>query len=255
MKARLVLSASALALLIGCSAPEKPSASNENKGDEAPAAKSVKDEPIVVSDGSVRLLFRTAAHDLRALSPMYGCCLVTPAVKGNKELRVYQAPTEGGALKLAKTVTLGETDVVQFFFDRKGDGGWRPFDKDKLPNPQLILFRRDFSRAAAIDDAEFADFAATGRAGWIVTSDVVTPKPLAEISPLGKSLGMKREYTVGGNILRLGRLVVKRPDNSAESVTLGDACSAVEFCTAPNCLAGMNSPCNVPKAADAENKE
>ena len=54
---------------------------------------------------------------------------------------------------------------------------------------------------------------------------------------------MKREYTVGGKLLRLGRVVVKRPDNTAETVALGTGCSAVELCTGANCLAGMSSPC------------
>jgi hypothetical protein len=230
-----------LALLLLCACP--------GTGDKAADAKKEatttrKDDPVVIADGSVRLYFRSGVFAAESVSPVYGCCLAAPAVGGKKEVRVYlpESPSSR-AVKLAQTLPLNEADVVQFYLERQTDSGWAMLDNDKFPTPQLVLFRRDLSKVDALNDAQFADYAATGKTSWIISSEM-KPKAVDAVDDLGKSLSMRRGYTMEAKgKIRLGKLTIKRADNSSENVALGTGCSAIEICTSPNCLAGMNSPC------------
>lgn len=229
------------------SACNSDTASTADAKKEAPA--SLKDDPIVIADGSVRLFFRSGVFAAESVSPVYGCCLATPAVPGKKEVRVYlpESPSSR-AVKLAQTLPLNGADVVQFHLERKTETGWTAMDNDRFPTPQLVFFRRDLSKAEALADAQFADFASTAKNGWIVSSEM-KPKAVDEVDAFGKSLSMRRQYLMETKTkVRLGRLTIRRANNSSENVVLGNSCSAIEICTAPNCLAGMNSPCPEPAA-------
>jgi len=240
-------------VLGGCSStPEAktPSAKSE------PDPSKFRDDPVVVSDGSVRVFFRSSVFPTEAISPVYGCCLAAPAVRGKKEVRVYRPSAAGSnAVSLAKTLPLNEADVLQFHLERQGDGGgWVPVDNDKFPIPQFVFFRRDLSKVETLAEAQYADFGLTGRSSWIISSEMPI-KPADELDAFGKSLNMRREYVVRAKSkIRLGRIVVRRSDNSSDTVELSNGCSAVEICTGPNCLAGMNSPCPGEAAPAATSK-
>lgn len=239
MNTRVSLALACLFLLAGCN-----TTTSDPKKDVEAKQPATKDDPVVISDGSVRLYFRAGVFSAEALSPVYGCCLAAPAVRGKKQVKVYKPETAGSqAVRLAQTLDLNEADVLQFHLERQGEAGWAPLDNDRFPTPQLVFFRRDLSSVEALKDAQYADFATSGKSSWIVSSEM-TPKAADELDALGKSLNMRRQYeVVAKSKIRLGRLVLKRADNSSETVPLGNGCSAVEICTAPNCLAGMNSPC------------
>lgn len=246
MTIRVSLVLPALLLLSAC-----PSTGDKVAGEKKDAApKNLKDDPVVISDGSVRLFFRSGVFAAESVSPVYGCCLAAPAVGGKKEVRVYLPESATSrSVKLAQTLPLNEADVVQFHLERQTDSGWTMIDNDRFPTPQLVFFRRDLSKTEALNDAQYADYANTGKVSWIISSET-KPKAVDDIDALGKSLSMRRQYAVEtkGKI-RLGKLTIKRADNSSENVTLGTSCSAVEICTSPNCLAGMTSPCPEAPAA------
>jgi len=245
MTLRVSLAPLALLFLSGC--PATGDKAVEAKKDIAP--KNLKDDPVVIADGSVRLLFRSGVFPAEAVSPVYGCCLASPAVGGKKEVRVYLPESATSrAVKLAQTVPLNEADVIQVYLERQTETGWSPMDNDKFPMPQLVVFRRDLSRAESLNDAQYADYAATDKRSWIFSSEM-KPKAIDEVDAFGKSLSMRRQYSLESKVkVRLGRLSIKRADNSSENIALGNSCSAIEVCTAPNCLAGMNSPCPEPAA-------
>lgn len=240
MTTRVSLALLMLVCLTACSSSSDKTAEKKDSPD-----RNRKDDPLVIADGSVRLLFRSGVFPAESVSPVYGCCLASPALGGKKEVRVYlpeSATTR--AVKLAQTLSLNEADVVQFHLERQTDSGWTLLDNDRFPTPQLVLFRRDLSRADALNDAQFADYASTGKTSWIISSEM-RPKLVEEIDAFGKSLSMRRQYAIEAKgKVRLARMTIKRSDNSSENVALGNNCSAIEICTAPNCLAGMNSPCS-----------
>ena len=239
MITRVSLVLASFVLLAGCNST--PDAKTDSQEAKLPPT---KDDPVVVSDGSVRLFFRSGVFSSEAISPTYGCCLAAPAVRGKKQVKVYiPESATSQAVRLTKTLDLNEADVLQFHLERQGETGWAPLDNDKFPTPQLVFFRRDLSKIDALNDAQYADYASTAKTSWIISSEM-SPKAVDELDPFAKSLNMRHEYSVTAKSkIRLGRLVLKRTDNSSETVTLGNGCSAVEICTAPNCLAGMNSPC------------
>jgi hypothetical protein len=230
------------ALLLSACGSDTP-AKTETAAKESARSGALKDEPVVVADGSVRLLFRGSAFPVEALSPVYGCCLAAPAVRGKKEVRVYAPASPGAtAIKLDRQLDLNEADVLQFFLERKTETGWLPYDKDRFPAPQIAFFRRDLSNLETIKEAQYAEYVHTGKTSWVIAAEM-TPKAIPDRSPLAKSMGIRHEYQMGGKALRLGRAVLRRADNSQVEIPLGSGCAAVEICSQPNCLTSVNSPC------------
>ena len=244
MITRVTIALASFLLLAGCTSTETKKETAESK------LPPTKDDPVVVTDGSVRLFFRSGVFSAEAISPVYGCCLAAPAVKGKKEVRVYKPESAASqAVRLAQTLELNEADVLQVHLEREGESGWMPLDNDKFPTPQLVFFRRDLSNIAMLNDAQYSDYASTAKTSWIISSEM-TPKAADQLGTLAKALNMRKEYSVNAKSkIRLGRLVLKRANNASETVALGNGCSAVEICSAPNCLAGMTSPCAGESAA------
>ena len=208
-------------------------------------AAATTDEPIVIADGSIRLLFRAPVFDLESLTPVYGCCLASPAIAAAKEIRVYQPAGEGLPMQTSKKLSLNVKDVVEIYLDKKTEGGWEPYRELKYPLPQLILHRHDFrSILEPSKHAARAEFEKTDYTGWMfVTNQAKADAHLTQDAAFVKATGLKAEYVAFGKNTRLAKLVVKRADGKAETADIASGCTAIEICSTGQCLASMPSPC------------
>lgn len=234
-----------LAFLLGScggSKTETPETANKT------AAEALRDEPVFIADGSARVLFRSSVFPIDRLTAIYGCCLSAPAVGGEKEIRVYMP--DGAGMKQGKTVALGETDVLEVHLEKKSGAGWTPYDTTKFPSPQLALYRRDLSHwITDSGDSLVVDYTKTGKKGWVIAAEKM-PRPdekLLTNADFVKASGARKEYalTLGkDSTVRLGKLIVRRPNQVEEEISVASGCTVVEICTAPNCAKETKNPCS-----------
>ena len=61
-----------------------------------------------------------------------------------------------------------------------------------------------------------------------------------------KASGARKEYSLAlgkdANV-RLGKLIIRRPNQVQEEIPLSNGCAVVEICTSPNCAQATKSPC------------
>ncbi|MBY0507213.1 MAG: hypothetical protein K2X03_25080 [Bryobacteraceae bacterium] len=205
------------------------------------------DEPVFLTDGSARLLFRANVFPIERLTGIYGCCLTSPAAGGDKEVRVYLP--DGDTMKQSKKVTLAETDVLEVHLEKKTGDGWGDYDTTKFPSPQLALYRRDMTPwITDSGDSLVVDYTKTGKKGWVVAAEK-TPKAdekLLTNADFVKASGARKEYVLSlgkdANV-RLGWLTIRRPNQVEEEVPVANGCAVVEICTAPHCAKETRNPC------------
>lgn len=218
------------------------------KTPEAPPKKAAAstDEPMVIADGSVRMLFRAPVYALDTITPVYGCCLASPAIGAAKEIRVYHPAGDGLPMQIAKKAALGAKDVVEVYLERKVEGGWKPYSDLKYPLPQLMLHRNDFR--AVLENSKNparSEFEKTDYLGWmLVTTSVRQDAGLTQDANFVRATGFKSEYSAFGSRVRLASLTIKRADAKTEMIPVASACTVIEFCTTGQCLASMPSPCH-----------
>lgn len=212
------------------------------------AAEALRDEPVFIADGSARVLFRSSVFPIDRLTAIYGCCLSAPAVGGEKEIRVYMP--DGAGMKQGKKVALAETDVLEVHLEKKSGDGWTPFDTTKYPSPQLALYRRDMSHwITDSGDSLVVDYTKTGKKGWVIAAEKM-PRPdekLLTNADFVKASGARKEYalTLGkDSTVRLGKLIVRRPNQVEEEISVSSGCTVVEICTVPNCAKETKNPCS-----------
>ena len=234
-----------LAFLLGsCGGSKTETPETETKT----AAEALRDEPVFIADGSARVLFRSSVFPIDRLTAIYGCCLSAPAVGGEKEIRVYMP--DGAGMKQGKTVALGETDVLEVHLEKKSGAGWTPYDTTKFPSPQLALYRRDLSHwITDSGDSLVVDYTKTGKKGWVIAAEKMPrqDEKLLTNADFVKASGARKEYalTLGkDSTVRLGKLIVRRPNQVEEEISVSSGCTVVEICTAPNCATETKNPCS-----------
>ena len=201
-----------------------------------------------IADGSARVLFRSSVFPIDRLTAIYGCCLTAPAVGGEKEIRVYIP--DGAGMKQAKKVALAETDVLEVHLEKKSGDGWSPFDTTKFPSPQLALYRRDMAPwITDSGDSLVVDYTKTGKKGWVIAAETMPrqDEKLLTNADFVKASGARKEYalTLGkDSTVRLGKLIVRRPNQVEETISVASGCTVVEICTAPNCAKETKNPCS-----------
>ena len=179
---------------------------------------------------------------------MYGCCLSAPAVGGEKEVRVYLP--EGPAMKQSKKVALGETDVLEVHLEKKSGDGWGAYDTTKFPSPQLALYRRDMAPwMTDSGDSLVVDYTKTGKKGWVVAAEKMpaADEKLLTNADFVKATGARKEYALSlgkDATVRLGKLIIRRPNQVAEELPIASGCTVVEICTSPNCAKETRNPCS-----------
>jgi hypothetical protein len=232
-----------LAFLLGSCGGSK----TETPAPETKTAEATRDEPVFIADGSARVLFRSSVYPIDRLTAIYGCCLSSPAVGGEKEIRVYMP--DGDAMKQSKKVSLGETEVVEVHLEKKSGDGWSAYDTTKFPSPQLALYRRDMAPwITDSGDSLASDYAKTGKKGWVVAAEKM-PRPdekLLTNADFVKASGARKEYALAlgkDASVRLGKLVVRRANQVEEAIPVASGCTVVEICTAPNCAKETKNPC------------
>ena len=212
------------------------------------AAETLRDEPVFIADGSARVLFRSSVFPIDRLTAIYGCCLSAPAVGGEKEIRIYLPDATG--MKLGKKVALAETDVLEVHLEKKSGDGWTPYDTTKFPSPQLALYRRDLSHwITDSGDSLVVDYTKTGKKGWVIAAEKMPrqDEKLLTNADFVKASGARKEYalTLGkDSTVRLGKLIVRRPNQVEEEISVSSGCTVVEICTAPNCAKEAKNPCS-----------
>ena len=232
-----------LAFLLGSCGGSK----TETPDTATKAAEALRDEPVFIADGSARVLFRSSVFPIDRLTAIYGCCLTAPAVGGEKEIRVYIP--DGAGMKQAKKVALAETDVLEVHLEKKSGDGWSPFDTTKFPSPQLALYRRDMAPwITDSGDSLVVDYTKTGKKGWVIAAETMPrqDEKLLTNADFVKASGARKEYalTLGkDSTVRLGKLIVRRPNQVAEEISVASGCTVVEICTAPNCAKETRNPC------------
>jgi hypothetical protein len=233
-----------LAFLLGSCGGSK----TETQDPETKTAESFRDESVFIADGSARVLFRSSVFPIDRLTGNYGCCLTSPAVGGEKEIRIYLP--EGEAMKQSKTVKLGETDILEVYLDKKSGEGWSPYDTTKFPSPQLALYRRDMTPwITDSGDSLVVDFTRTGKKGWVVAAEKMPrqDEKLLTNADFVKASGARKEYALSvgkDNSIRLGKLIVRRPNQTEEVISVASGCTVVEICTSPNCAKETRNPCS-----------
>ncbi len=234
-----------LAFLLGSCGGSKTESPTPEPGTQT--TENLRDEPVLITDGSARLLFRSSVFPLDRLTGIYGCCLSAPAVGGEKEIRVYQP--DGDTMKQSKKVKLGETDVLEVYLDKRAGEGWTPFDTSKFPSPQLALYRRDLSPwLTDSGDSLVVDYTKTGKRGWVVAADKMprADEKLLTNPDFVKASGARKEYALAlgkDSSVRLGKLIIRRPNQVEEEIPVASGCTVVEICTAPNCTKETRNPC------------
>ena len=238
-------SALGLAFLLGsCGGSKTETTETEPKA----AAEALRDEPVFIADGSARVLFRSSVFPIDRLTAIYGCCLTAPAVGGEKEIRVYQP--DGAGMKQANKVALAETDVLEVHLEKKSGDGWVPFDTTKFPSPQLALYRRDMSHwITDSGDSLVVEYTKTGKKGWVIAAEKMPrqDEKLLTNADFVKASGARKEYalTLGKeSTVRLGKLIVRRPNQVEETISVASGCTVVEICTALNCAKETKNPCS-----------
>ena len=212
------------------------------------AAEALRDEPVFIADGSARLLFRSSVFPIDRLTAIYGCCLTAPAIGGEKEIRVYMP--DGAGMKQGQKVALAETDVLEVHLEKKSGDGWSPFDTTKFPSPQLALYRRDMAPwITDSGDSLVVDYTKTGKKGWVIAAEKMPrqDEKLLTNADFVKASGARKEYalTLGkDSTVRLGKLIVRRPNQVEEEISVASGCTVVEICTAPNCAKETRNPCS-----------
>lgn len=217
--------------------------------DAAPAqvTDTLRDEPVFLTDGSARLLFRSSVFPIDRLTGIYGCCLSSPAVGGDKDVRVYLP--DGDLMKQAKKVTLAESDVLEVHLEKKSGDGWGPYDTSKFPSPQLALYRRDMSPwITDSGDSLVVDYTKTGKKGWVVAAESMprADEKLLTNPDFVKASGARKEYALAlgkDSSVRLGHLIIRRPNQVEETISVANGCAVVEICTSPNCAKETKNPC------------
>ncbi len=211
------------------------------------ATVALRDEPVFIADGSARILFRSNVFPIDRLTGIYGCCLASPAVGGEKEVRIYLP--DGDTMKQSKKVALGETDILEVHLEKKTSEGWGPFDTTKFPSPQLALYRRDMTPwITDSGDSLVVDYAKTGKKSWVVAAENMprADEKLLTNADFVKASGARKEYslTLGKDAnVRLGKLIIRRPKQVQEEIPIANGCAIVEICTSPNCAQATKSPC------------
>lgn len=241
---RIKASVLGLTFLLGsCGGSKTETSTPETKITEA-----LRDEPVFLADGSARVLFRASVYPIDRLTSIYGCCLSSPAVGGEKEIRVYMP--EGDLMKQSRKVKLAETDVVELHLEKKSGEGWTAFDNTKFPSPQLALYRRDMAPwITDSGDSLAVDYAKTGRKGWVIAAEqMLRPdEKLLTMPDFVKASGARKEYALplGKDAsVRLGKLIVRRPNQVEEEIPVASGCTVVEICSAPNCAQETKNPCS-----------
>ena len=239
---RFVLALLPVALFTGCEQLAIKKSVEEKKTDVAASA---ADEPLLITDGSIRLLFRAPVAALDSITNVYGCCLASPANSAVKEIRVFQPAGEGLPMQAARKFSLAAADVVELYLERKAEGAWVPYRELKYPLPQLLLHRRDFRpELASSQHPARSAFEKTGFYGWmIVTDQVRNDAQLTQDASFVKATGFQTEYSAFAKNTRLAKLVVKRADGKSESADIASSCTAVEVCSTGRCLESLPSPC------------
>jgi len=233
-----------LAFLLGSCGGSK----TETSDAKTQASEALRDEPVFITDGPARVLFRANVFPLSRLTGIYGCCLSSPAVGGEKEVRVYLP--EGGDMKQSKKVALGDNDVLEVHLEKKSGEGWGPYDTTKFPSPQLALYRRDMTPwITDSGDSLVVDYSKTGKKGWVITAETMprADEKLLTNADFVKASGARKEYalSLGKEAkVRLGYLVIRRPNMVEEEIPVADGCAVVEICTSPNCAKETRSPCS-----------
>jgi hypothetical protein len=230
-----------LAFLLGsCGGSQTETAASDTKS-------SARDEPVFISDGSARLLFRSNVYPIDRITNVYGCCLSSPAVGGEKEIRIYTP--EGELMKQSRKVLLGETDVLEVYLEKRSGEGWSPYDTSKFPSPQVAFYRRDLSPwIRDSGDSLVVDFAKTGKKGWVVAAERMPrqDEKLLTNADFVKATGARKEFALalGRDVsVRLGKLIVRRANQVEEQIPVATGCTVVEICTAPNCAREAKNPC------------
>ena len=232
-----------LAFLLGSCGGSK----TETPDTATTAAEALRDEPVFIADGSARVLFRSSVFPIDRLTAIYGCCLTSPAIGGEKEIRVYIP--DGAGMKQGQKVALAETDVLEVHLEKKSGDGWSPFDTTKFPSPQLALYRRDMAPwITDSGDSLVVDYTKTGKKGWVIAAETMPrqDEKLLTNADFVKASGARKEYalTLGkDSTVRLGKLIVRRPNQVAEEISVASGCTVVEICTAPNCAKETRNPC------------
>ncbi|MBY0373143.1 MAG: hypothetical protein K2Q23_04065 [Bryobacteraceae bacterium] len=239
---RFALALLPVLLFTGCEQLSIKKNAEQKKPDPAITA---ADEPLLLTDGSVRLFFRAPVAALDSITNVYGCCLASPANAGPKEIRVYQPAGEGLPMQASKKFSLAVADVVELYLERETEGAWVPYRELKYPLPQLLLHRRDFRpELASSQHPARTAFEKTGYHGWmIVTADVRSDAQLTQDAAFVKATGFQTEYTAFPKKTRLAKLIVKRADGKSESADIASSCTAVEICSPGQCLASLPKPC------------
>lgn len=231
-----------LAFLLGSCGGSK----TETQEETTKSAEVYRDEPVFISDGSPRLLFRSSVFPIDRLTGIYGCCLSAPAVGGDKEVRIHMP--EGEAMKQSRKVTLAENDVLEVHLEKQSSEGWRPYDTTKFPSPQLALYRRDMAPwLTDSGDSLMVDYTKTGKKGWVVSAEEMPrlDEKLLTNADFVKASGARKEYALAfGNNARLGKLIIRRANQVEESIPVASGCTVVEICTAPNCAKETRNPCS-----------
>lgn len=240
---RILTSVLGLTFLLGsCGGSKTETPTPETKMTEA-----FRDEPVFIADGSARVLFRSSVFPIDRLTSIYGCCLSSPAVGGEKEIRVYLP--EGGAMKQSQKVKLGETDILEVHLEKKSGEGWSAFDNTKFPSPQLALYRRDMAPwITDSGDSLVVDYSKTGKKGWVIAAEQMPrqDEKLLTMPDFVKASGARKEYALSlgkDGSVRLGKLIVRRPNQVEEEIPVASGCTVVEICTAPNCAQETKNPC------------
>jgi len=233
-----------LAFLLGSCGGSK----TESPDVRTQASEALRDEPVFITDGPARVLFRANVFPISRLTGVYGCCLSSPAVGGKKEVRVYLP--DGPAMKQSQKVALGENDILEVHLEKKSGGGWGPYDTTKFPSPQLALYRRDMTPwIADAGDSLVVDYTKTGKKGWVVTAETMprADEKLLTNADFVKASGARKEYELSlgkeANV-RLGYLVIRRPNMVEDEIAVANGCAVVEICSPSNCAKETKSPCS-----------